>query len=958
MGRAAAELSDLAVITSDNPRSEDPGAIIGEILAGIDGGAEAEGVEVEPDRRAAIALALGRAAPGDCVVIAGKGHEQGQEFEGGRKTPFDDREVAREELAALAAGARAAMIELAAERIASEAQAEVIVEGGSDRPAQAVIDSNSVAPGDLFFGLRGERADGGEFAAPALEAGAWGAVVSREHADAAAGTARSAGRWLLASEDPLLSLQLLARAWRRELDCPVVGITGSTGKTSVKDIARAILPRRVHASPENYNTEIGLPLTVLAAGPEVEVLVLEMAMRGMGQIAELCRIAEPDVAAITNIGPVHLELLGTLEAIAEAKAEILDGLHERGHAVVPADAEALEPHLHDSLLTVTFGPGGDVFALGSEVSDGTTRARVGAPGGEQAFEFPFTEAHNLANALCAIGIGVALGEPLEPMAARSAGITFSALRGERVTLGDGIVLVNDSYNANPISMRAALESLAATDASRRPAVLGEMKELGPDAAAYHREVGALARELGIGPLVGVGELSREYAADHWVADAEAAVPVVARAARAGRRRPAQGLPLGRARAGRRRAAVVAPMIPLAQFEEITISQGIDRGEVLIAGMAAMLITIFLGPKFIDYLRVKEFGQQIREEGPQEHHAKAGTPTMGGLIVFLAAAIPYLVLSELDTKSLAVLAVGLGAAGLGFADDFIKITKKRSLGLGARWKILVQIGLAVFLWWMAYEEVGLPPEINSVIFGGELYIGPVPYLLFIFFVISGASNAVNLTDGLDGLAAGSCAIALLAYTAITITTGDEGLALVSASLVGACVGFLWFNAFPAAVFMGDTGLARSRGGDRSAGGDDADGAAADRARRDLRDRGALGRGPGDLLQGDAQTGAADGAGPPPLRDARLVGDEDHAPVLDRRRRLRGYRLHALPERARVSAARPELPGGPYLVVGLARSGQAAARLLAARGEEVVGVDAGEPEGADELRDLGGRGSSRQ
>ena len=246
------------------------------------------------------------------------------------------------------------------------------------------------------------------------------------------------------------------------------------------------------------------------------------------------------------------------------------------------------------------------------------------------------------------------------------------------------------------------------------------------------------------------------------------------------------------------------MIPLAQLEEITITQGIDRGEVLIAGMAAMLITIFLGPKFIDYLRVKEFGQQIREEGPQEHHAKAGTPTMGGLIVFLAAAIPYLVLSELDTKSLAVLAVGLGAAGLGFADDFIKITKRRSLGLSARWKILVQIGLAVFLWWMAYEEVGLPPEINSVVFGGELYIGPVPYLLFIFFVIAGASNAVNLTDGLDGLAAGSCAIALLAYTAITITTGDEGLALVSASLVGACVGFLWFNAFPAAVFMGDTG----------------------------------------------------------------------------------------------------------------------------------------------------------
>ena len=134
---------------------------------------------------------------------------------------------------------------------------------------------------------------------------------------------------MLAAADPLAALQALARAWRRELGCPVVGITGSTGKTSVKDICRAILPLRVHASPENFNTEIGLPLAILAAPPETEVLVLEMAMRGLGQIAELCEIAEPDIAAITNVGPVHLELLGTLEAIAEAKAEILAGLARR-----------------------------------------------------------------------------------------------------------------------------------------------------------------------------------------------------------------------------------------------------------------------------------------------------------------------------------------------------------------------------------------------------------------------------------------------------------------------------------------------------------------------------------------------------------------------------------------------------------------------------------------------------
>jgi phospho-N-acetylmuramoyl-pentapeptide-transferase len=243
-----------------------------------------------------------------------------------------------------------------------------------------------------------------------------------------------------------------------------------------------------------------------------------------------------------------------------------------------------------------------------------------------------------------------------------------------------------------------------------------------------------------------------------------------------------------------------PVPPVAQIAEAAI----DRGEVLIAGMAAMLICIFLGPKFIEWIRVREFGQQIREEGPQEHHSKAGTPTMGGLIVFAAIAVPYLVLSDRDTQSLAVFGVAIASAAVGFADDWIKISKRRSLGLPARWKLLIQIALALALWWVATEEVGLDPRIQARIFDAEVHIGPVLYVLLIFLVIAGASNGVNLSDGLDGLAAGSCAIVLLAYTAITITNGQEGLAVLSATLVGASVGFLWFNAFPASVFMGDTG----------------------------------------------------------------------------------------------------------------------------------------------------------
>jgi phospho-N-acetylmuramoyl-pentapeptide-transferase len=230
------------------------------------------------------------------------------------------------------------------------------------------------------------------------------------------------------------------------------------------------------------------------------------------------------------------------------------------------------------------------------------------------------------------------------------------------------------------------------------------------------------------------------------------------------------------------------------------------GEILIAGMASLLICIFLGPRFIERLREKEFGQHIREDGPAGHHEKAGTPTMGGIIIFIAVSVPFLILTDYRAISLVVLAVALATAALGFADDWVKIQKRRSLGVNGRTKLAVQALIAVGLWLAATEYVGLSDTLRLRVVDASVDLGYF-YPVLILLVLLGTTNAVNLTDGLDGLAAGCCATVLLAFTAMTfITPGapQEDLALLGACLVGACVGFLWFNSFPAGVFMGDTG----------------------------------------------------------------------------------------------------------------------------------------------------------
>jgi phospho-N-acetylmuramoyl-pentapeptide-transferase len=237
-------------------------------------------------------------------------------------------------------------------------------------------------------------------------------------------------------------------------------------------------------------------------------------------------------------------------------------------------------------------------------------------------------------------------------------------------------------------------------------------------------------------------------------------------------------------------------------------------KVILAAILGMLLAIIAGPKFIRFLRENELGQHIREEGPASHRVKQGTPTMGGLLFIIAAAIPYLVLSEYTLPGLTVFGLMLGCAGIGFVDDYTKLTRRRSLGLSARWKLLLLVALTFFVGW-AVNEHDLPTDVYVPGLDFDVDLWWAWYLL-LFLIVAGASNGVNLTDGIDGLAAGTGMIALITFTAINIFTfirlGQFGeprsdyldMAILGGALIGAVIGFLWYNAFPAEVIMGDTG----------------------------------------------------------------------------------------------------------------------------------------------------------
>ena len=354
------------------------------------------------------------------------------------------------------------------------------LEGRGDVVTGIKADSRLVGPGDLFVALN----TGVEFVADA----------------------RGRGAATLVPHDQFAALAALAALVRSKSAAQVVAVVGSTGKTSTKDILGALCSAAVPTvwAEESQNNEIGLPLTVCRLEPETMVLVTEMGMRGLGQIAELCEIARPHLALVTSIGPEHLELVGTVENVARANAEAIDALPPGGVAVVPAGVPELEPCLTRSDIDVRR------FDPASVARDGD-RWRFTVAGETLLLDLPFDARHMAGNTLAALTAYHALGLPLERAQKGVSRVAISPWRGETTELPGGGFVVNDAYNANPTSMRAALIDLSERAyGRRRVAILGEMAELGEASAAYHREIGALLAELGVDVLVAVGTAARDY----------------------------------------------------------------------------------------------------------------------------------------------------------------------------------------------------------------------------------------------------------------------------------------------------------------------------------------------------------------------------------------------------------------------------------------------------------------
>lgn len=386
-------------------------------------------------------------------------------------------------------------------------------------------DSREVKDGMVFLAMPGERVDGNDYIVPAIQQGAGAVIATREPDDKLRAIAGEFACPLLIVEDGPAALTALAGYWRGRLSAVVIGVTGSTGKTSTKDFLRSVLSQRyvTVATQGNHNNEIGVPATILEAGPDTEALVVEVGMRGLGQIEELCKTVRPNIGVVTNIGVSHLELLGSQENIARAKSELLQALPDKGLAVLNAD-DPFTPRLREfggvderGVETRLYGLDGTADVRAEDISFGEAACAGfeldarGLPAERVQLSMPGR--HNVMNALAAACVGQYLGLSAEEIRAGLEQAKGSGMRLEVERSAGGVTVVNDAYNANPDSMRASLDTLAHMDcAGKRVAVLGDMGELGSDERALHEKVGALAAVSRLDLLVCVGSLARDIAA--------------------------------------------------------------------------------------------------------------------------------------------------------------------------------------------------------------------------------------------------------------------------------------------------------------------------------------------------------------------------------------------------------------------------------------------------------------
>ncbi len=367
------------------------------------------------------------------------------------------------------------------------------------------IDTRTLGAGSLYIGIRGERFDGAEFAGAAIAAGAAGVIVPRGHA-----RFEAAGAVVIEVGDTTAALQALGHAVRRESGATVVAITGSAGKTTTKEITAEFLAARyrVMRNRGNFNNQIGLPLSLIELSARPEMAVVELGMNHAGEIRTLVNVAEPDVRVWTNVGEAHIGFFASLDAIADAKAEILENATASTLLVANADDERIASRTGAFAgRVVTFGidRAADVRASGvvDRGMDGTS-AQVTTPHGAVTLTTPLVGRSNLENVLAAVAVATELGVTLDAIAVRAGGLRPAAHRGEVIRLRDGVTVIDDSYNANPTATRRALEVLSGSTGARRVAVLGEMLELGVQASVLHEEVGRAAAAAGVDLLLTVG----------------------------------------------------------------------------------------------------------------------------------------------------------------------------------------------------------------------------------------------------------------------------------------------------------------------------------------------------------------------------------------------------------------------------------------------------------------------